>query len=982
MKRKNIARNALFTSIISLMLCISMLVGTTFAWFTDSVVSGNNIIAAGNLDVELYHSNKAVQNEKVNGETELFSDIKLWEPGVVVYENFVVANEGNLALKYQLSINITDETVVNGHGLSEALKVAVVEGGFSGDRAAAHALWNTQSDKVTFYDLASFVLSGELEGTEKSNTYGIVIYWEPTDNDNLFNLKDVEKNEDGSAKNPLSITMGVNLFATQEMYEDDSFGPDYDAGADDDVWVDGFDVYSEQDLNAAIANGETAIDVMADIALTEAVVIPEGATVALNLNGNTISNDDGYVFENKGNLTIGGNGTATGLGLIRSTAGTVTIENGNFYASSRWQDGVFQHTLKAENSNVVINGGNFDATVGGQNNAMLNASTNATITINGGNFKNVAGELTDFDPYIATYEQNGKIVINDGTFYGGWRFNAETASTVINGGDFNLSYDGQSFHANSTHTLTVYGGEFAAKSKFAKNQLSNHVASGYKAVESNGKYIVVSENVDGVVTTAAGLADAIAQGGVVSVMADIDMNNAWTSVVPANGLVIEGNDHVISNLNLPLMAGKGGAVVTVKGLTIADSNVGIAANEKGLGTGAFIAFADYSGTLVFEDCHMVNSTVTGNERAAAFVGYSYADVTIKDCSVDKCTIEAVGSTAALIGHANGVTTIEKTSVTNTKVTATEDRTGSTAVAGSLIGTVANTTALNKVTSSNNTVSNTGATPYSAEFGRIVSPGKLIVDGAELKTASSQAALDAAVSSTGNVEITLTNGEYKMPSSGTTGEVTITGTKDTVLDMTMGAYMESANVTIDGVTIKTSTGMVNGNGADYAALYTPNVTYKDCTFVGPLRVGRDGAKFINCTFTALGNDYIWTYGNDVTFEGCTFNTAGKAILIYSDGGNEIAKVTVKDCIFNSTQGAKAGAIANQNCAAIEIHNYGNGVNLVTEGNTYDSNFSGEWRIKTYETGRTQIFVNGVEYTQIAIDGKLMTIDADKNVTFKG
>ena len=35
MKRKNLTRNALFTSIISLLLCVSMLVGTTFAWFTD-----------------------------------------------------------------------------------------------------------------------------------------------------------------------------------------------------------------------------------------------------------------------------------------------------------------------------------------------------------------------------------------------------------------------------------------------------------------------------------------------------------------------------------------------------------------------------------------------------------------------------------------------------------------------------------------------------------------------------------------------------------------------------------------------------------------------------------------------------------------------------------------------------------------------------------------------------------------------------------
>jgi len=229
---------------------------------------------------------------------------------------------------------------------------------------------------------------------------------------------------------------------------------------------------------------------------------------------------------------------------------------------------------------------------------------------------------------------------------------------------------------------------------------------------------------------------------------------------------------------------------------------------------------------------------------------------------------------------------------------------------------------------------------------------------------------------------LVDGEYKMPSSGTTGIIKISGTKDAVLDMTMGAYLDNANVSIEGVTIKTGTGKANGNGSDYAALYTTNVTYTNCKFVGPMRVGRDGAKFINCTFTELGNDYVWTYGNDVTFVGCTFNTAGKAILIYSDGGSEISEVSVKNCVFNSTEGAKAGAIANQNCAAIEIHNYGNGVNLTTSGNTYDSNFSGEWRIKTYETGRTQIIVNGTEYTTIALDGKTMTIDANKNVTVNG
>ena len=77
MKRRNVTRNALFTSIMSLLLCVSMLVGTPFAWFTDSVVSGNNVIAAGNLDIELYND-----GNKVTSQTNLFDGVK-WEPGVV-----------------------------------------------------------------------------------------------------------------------------------------------------------------------------------------------------------------------------------------------------------------------------------------------------------------------------------------------------------------------------------------------------------------------------------------------------------------------------------------------------------------------------------------------------------------------------------------------------------------------------------------------------------------------------------------------------------------------------------------------------------------------------------------------------------------------------------------------------------------------------------------------------------------------------------
>jgi len=121
MKRKNATRHALFTSIISLLLCVSMLVGTTFAWFTDSVESGYNTIAAGNLDVELNHADKGTSGtlQPVSSSTVLFDDVTLWEPGAALYETLQVMNAGTLALKYNLNLNVLKESVVDGYKLSD-----------------------------------------------------------------------------------------------------------------------------------------------------------------------------------------------------------------------------------------------------------------------------------------------------------------------------------------------------------------------------------------------------------------------------------------------------------------------------------------------------------------------------------------------------------------------------------------------------------------------------------------------------------------------------------------------------------------------------------------------------------------------------------------------------------------------------------------------------------------------------------------------
>ncbi len=223
------------------------------------------------------------------------------------------------------------------------------------------------------------------------------------------------------------------------------------------------------------------------------------------------------------------------------------------------------------------------------------------------------------------------------------------------------------------------------------------------------------------------------------------------------------------------------------------------------------------------------------------------------------------------------------------------------------------------------------------------------------------------------KIVLADGNYNMPAvSGK--EVTIVGSKDVVITVNK-PNMSGSDVTFEGVTVK-------GSGYATGVQHVNTVTYNNVKVIGEMCLYGENVVFNNCEFE-LNNQYIWTYGcKNTSFNNCVFNTNGKAILVYNEGAGA-CEVAVNGCTFNATAGAKAGAIANQCCAAIEIDNFQNsGVGaahkVTTSENTYNSNFSGEWRIKNFVAGNA-ITVNGVAYEQIAVDGKLMTIDADKNVT---
>ena len=106
-------KRALLTSVMALVMCVVMLVGTTFAWFTDTASTGVNKIVAGNLHVEIQNgAGQKIENlewVKENGDVIANQEGILWEPGCTyLLTPFQIVNTGNLALKYKIVITGLD----------------------------------------------------------------------------------------------------------------------------------------------------------------------------------------------------------------------------------------------------------------------------------------------------------------------------------------------------------------------------------------------------------------------------------------------------------------------------------------------------------------------------------------------------------------------------------------------------------------------------------------------------------------------------------------------------------------------------------------------------------------------------------------------------------------------------------------------------------------------------------------------------------
>lgn len=127
-------RRALLGSVLAMLLCFTMLLSTTFAWFTDTAVSASNIIASGTLDVEMYWADgtKAVPTvdaDWTDASTGAIFNNDKWEPGYAEVRHIKIANKGSLALKYKVEIVANGEVsdlanVIDVYYVDPAVQVA------------------------------------------------------------------------------------------------------------------------------------------------------------------------------------------------------------------------------------------------------------------------------------------------------------------------------------------------------------------------------------------------------------------------------------------------------------------------------------------------------------------------------------------------------------------------------------------------------------------------------------------------------------------------------------------------------------------------------------------------------------------------------------------------------------------------------------------------------------------------------------------
>lgn len=116
---------------LSLALCVALLVGSTFAWFSDSITNSGNTITAGNLTAQwsyrTLNSDDTAEYTAVGEELPLFSSDIVWQPGEPHGYDFKVENVGTVEFVWELAIDLADTAGESQNNLTDVLVVYVDE---------------------------------------------------------------------------------------------------------------------------------------------------------------------------------------------------------------------------------------------------------------------------------------------------------------------------------------------------------------------------------------------------------------------------------------------------------------------------------------------------------------------------------------------------------------------------------------------------------------------------------------------------------------------------------------------------------------------------------------------------------------------------------------------------------------------------------------------------------------------------------------
>ena len=470
-------KRALLTSVMALVMCVVMLVGTTFAWFTDTASTAVNKIVAGNLDVDIVDKNgdsldgKSLSFKDVNGKTDI-----LWEPGATFnLDSFKIVNKGNLAFKYKVIIS-----GVNGSAkLLEAIDFTI--------NGQPLADWDGILLPVGKEPIADKEVVGETDFITISGTM---------------------KKEAGNEYQGLSIDgIGITVYATQYTHENDSYDNTYDEDATYGTGATIIGLKGTYDSLTAAAKawreskgvatsggnfGMNSLDTVDSIAWVvsgevatgdgEGVIGNNGAgqsilgggyfTPAVTVNNITIKgvNDakiaktgDSYLVSAAGKNVVYENITFVDTVRIDSNPANLTFKNCKFEAGFRMPHSAANGNVTIENCTFTGNessgyaifaqGNMASFTISGnkisgcQRGINVQAGNNAVVTINGNTIKNITGktdgftygaaiQLTSAKTFTVTNNTISNVAVNALHIYNG----CAADSIVINDNNITAAY--------------------------------------------------------------------------------------------------------------------------------------------------------------------------------------------------------------------------------------------------------------------------------------------------------------------------------------------------------------------------------------------------------------------------------------------------------------------------------------------------------------------------------------------------------------